>query len=171
VKRPATPQRALAGFAAGLLAIGVLLGLPSTSVLPAGAAQPSTGYSEVGLDGGVFAFGSASYFGSMGGQPLNGAIKGIVASPDGKGYWLFATDGGVFAFGDAPFVGSSAMPSNARIPSLAAVGMALNAPNLGYWLVTTDRGIFALSHACNTPYYGSISGTPLNGPVVGIAQT
>jgi hypothetical protein len=96
VNRPATPQRALAGFAAGLLAIGVLLGLPSTSVLPAGAAQPSTGYSEVGLDGGVFAFGSASYFGSMGGQPLNGAIKGIVASR------LFSIRRGAVFSGDPP---------------------------------------------------------------------
>ena len=28
---------------------------------------------------------------------------GIVAAPDGKGYWLVAKDGGVFAFGSARF--------------------------------------------------------------------
>ena len=48
--------------------------------------------------------------------------------------------------------------------------MALNAPNLGYWSVLSDGGISTLSNSCNTPYYGSIRGTPLNAPMVGMAQ-
>lgn len=50
------------------------------------------------------------------------------------------------------------------------VAMALNAPNLGYWSVLSDGGISTLSNSCNTPYYGSIRGTPLNAPMVGMAQ-
>src|ERR1700729_440740 len=87
--------------------------LLNTAPPPSG--PPATGYWEVALDGGVFAFGNAPYYGSMGERSLNGAIKGIVATPDGNGYWLFASDGGLFAFGDAPFLGSPALPSNARI--------------------------------------------------------
>ncbi len=57
-------------------------------------------------DGGIFAFGDAAFYGSMGGQPLDQPIVGIAATPDGHGYWEVASDGGIFAFGDAPFSGS-----------------------------------------------------------------
>ena len=55
----------------------------------------------MGSDGGVFAFGDAGFYGSMGGQELNAPMVGMAATPDGKGYWLVGADGGVFAFGDA----------------------------------------------------------------------
>ena len=102
----------LACLATSVFALGAggFAPLASGSLLntaPPHSGPPTTGYWEVALDGGVFAFGNASYYGSMGGQPLNGAIKGMVATPDGRGYWLFASDGGVFAFGDAPFFGFS----------------------------------------------------------------
>ncbi len=57
-------------------------------------------------DGGVFAYGTAPFEGSMGGRHLNAPIVGVAATPDGQGYWLVASDGGVFAFGDARFEGS-----------------------------------------------------------------
>lgn len=57
----------------------------------------------VGSDGGVGAFGSASFYGSMGGLPLNAPMVDIV--PDGStGYWLVGADGGIFAFGSAPAI-------------------------------------------------------------------
>ncbi len=59
-----------------------------------------------GADGGVFAFGRAGFYGSMGGHVLNQPIVGMAGTPDGRGYWLVARDGGVFAFGDAAFYGS-----------------------------------------------------------------
>jgi len=62
------------------------------------------GYWLVASDGGVFAFGDAGYFGSMGGQHLNQPIVGIAADNTTYGYWLVASDGGLFAFG-APFYG------------------------------------------------------------------
>jgi len=83
------------------------------------AASPDgKGYWEVASDGGVFAFGDAAFYGSMGNNTLNKPIVGMAASPDGKGYWEVASDGGVFAFGDATFAGS-------------AVGQTLDAPIVG----------------------------------------
>ena len=64
------------------------------------------GYWLVASDGGVFSFGDAQFYGSMGGTHLNAPVVGIAATPDGRGYWLVASDGGVFSFGDAPFEGS-----------------------------------------------------------------
>jgi hypothetical protein len=66
------------------------------------------GYWLVGSDGGVFAFGDASYYGSMGGQTLAAPVVGLVSTPDGLGYWLVGSDGGVFGFGDASYFGSGA---------------------------------------------------------------
>ncbi|HEX3947523.1 MAG TPA: hypothetical protein VHW47_07445, partial [Acidimicrobiales bacterium] len=55
---------------------------------------------------GVFTFGDATSYGSMGGKPLNAPIAYGVTDSTGSGYWLFGADGGVFTFGDARFQGS-----------------------------------------------------------------
>jgi hypothetical protein len=45
------------------------------------ATDPSTGgYWLVASDGGIFSFGDASFYGSMGGTPLNKPIVGMAAS-------------------------------------------------------------------------------------------
>ena len=68
------------------------------------AATPTGGgYWEVAADGGVFAYGNAQYWGSMGGKTLNSPIVGMAATPTAGGYWLVAADGGIFAFGNAKF--------------------------------------------------------------------
>jgi hypothetical protein len=127
-----------------------------------GASGP--GYNEVASDGGVFSFGGAQFYGSMGGKPLNQPIVGIAATPDGGGYWEVASDGGIFAFGDAPFEGSmGGKPLNKPI-----VGVASTPSGRGYWEVASDGGIFAFGDAA---FYGSMGGKPLNQPIVGIAAT
>lgn len=80
---------------------------------PAGPAGPGGatavvpgGYYTVAGDGGVFAFGSAKFYGSLGNLHLNSPIVAITVTPNDGGYYLFAGDGGVFAFGDAQFFGS-----------------------------------------------------------------
>jgi hypothetical protein len=60
----------------------------------------------VASDGGIFAFGNAQYFGSMGGHRIARPVVSVVAGPGGGGYWLVASDGGIFAFGDSAFLGS-----------------------------------------------------------------
>ena len=58
-------------------------------------------------DGGVYAFGTVPFLGSL---PALGThvddIVGIASTPNGGGYWEVASDGGLFAFGNAGFVGS-----------------------------------------------------------------
>ncbi len=78
------------------------------------------GYWLVGSDGGVFAFGDATFHGSLGATHLNAPIVGVAPTPDGAGYWLVGSDGGVFAFGDATFHGSlGATHLNAPIIGMA----------------------------------------------------
>jgi len=78
---------------------------PIIGVVPS---PDGAGYWLVASDGGIFAFGSAEYRGSipqvLPGVALNAPVNG--AMPYGNGYLMVATDGGIFAFSDKPFVGS-----------------------------------------------------------------
>jgi hypothetical protein len=64
------------------------------------------GYWIVGSDGGVFTYGDAGFYGSLGDTALEAPIVGMAATPTGCGYWLLGQDGGVFTFGDAQFLGA-----------------------------------------------------------------
>lgn len=116
------------------------------------------GYWMVGSDGGVFTFGDAAFFGSMGGQPLNSPVNGLVPDPDNVGYWLVAGDGGVFAF-EADFRGSmGGQPLNAPVVGMVSYGN-------GYLMVGADGGVFNFS---DLPFDGSLGADPPNVPVVAI---
>lgn len=83
----------------------VALNKPVVGIVPTCTGK---GYYLVAADGGVFTFGDAVFYGSMGGKTLNAPVVGLALTPTGKGYWLAAADGGVFTFGDASFDGSAA---------------------------------------------------------------
>ena len=123
----------------------------------------SLGYWEVAADGGIFNFGGANFYNSMGGMKLNSPIVGMAATADGKGYWLVASDGGVFAFGDAQYYGSM----GGKKLSAPVVGIASTPSGRGYWLVASDGGIFNFGDA---PFVGSMGGQHLNAPIVGLAS-
>ncbi len=146
----------LPGSAGGAVLDAPAVGLAST--------PDGQGYWLAAADGGVFAFGDASFYGSMGGKPLTRPIVGIAATPDGHGYWLVASDGGLFAFGDASFYGSMGGRPLAR----PVVGMASTPDGHGYWEVASDGGLFAFGDA---GFHGSMGGRALNRPVVGMAPT
>jgi hypothetical protein len=75
------------------------------------AATPGGGgYWLVASDGGIFAFGDARFYGSMGGQPLSAPMVGLTTSPLGNGYWMVGRDDSVYAFGDAPYEGGASSP-------------------------------------------------------------
>jgi len=131
-------------------------------VLP--ATSSNQGLVMTARDGGIFTFGDAGFYGSMGGKPLNEPVVGIAATPDRGGYWEVAADGGIFTFGDAGFYGSmGGKPLNEPV-----VGIAATPDGGGYWEVAADGGIFTFGDA---GFYGSMGGKPLNEPVTGIATT
>jgi len=122
------------------------------------------GYWLVGTDGGVFAYGDAGFYGSMGDHRPNAPVAGIARTNDGRGYWLVAYDGGVFAFGDATFSGSmGGKPLNGLMISIAA-----NPSGPGYWTAAQDGGVFAFGGA---PFLGSMADQPLARPVYNIAAS
>jgi hypothetical protein len=127
------------------------------------AATPDgRGYWEVASDGGIFNFGDAQFYGSMGGRPLDAPVVGLAATPDGRGYWEVASDGGIFNFGDAQFDGSmGGRPLDAPV-----VGLAATPDGDGYWEVASDGGIFSFGDA---QFDGSMGGRPLRAPIVGLA--
>ncbi len=115
----------------------------------------------VAADGGVFAFGGAQFYGSMGGQHLNAPVVGMAATPTGGGYWLVASDGGVFAFGDAAYFGSL----GDQLLNKPVVDMAVTPTGGGYWLVASDGGVFAFGDA---QFRGSGITISLTVPVVAL---
>ena len=137
---------------------------PAAPIVGMATSASGAGYWLVGTDGGVFSFGDARFFGSMGGQRLNRPIVGMAATPTGNGYWLVASDGGVFSFGDARFLGST---GNIRL-NQPIVAMAATPGGRGYWLVAADGGMFAFGDAT---FYGSTGGRRIPNPVVGMART
>ncbi len=118
------------------------------------------GYWFVAADGGLFSYGDARFFGSMGATRLNQPVVGMTAAPTGRGYWMVARDGGIFSFGTARFFGSTgAIRLNQPI-----VGMSASPTAHGYWFVAADGGIFSFG---DTRFFGSLAGSPA--PVVGMA--
>jgi Cu/Zn superoxide dismutase len=157
------PQTLETGDAGGRTLCGVITGKRA----PTGAftsAGPAAGYWLVGTDGGIFAFGDASFLGSTGNIKLARPVVGMAATPSGDGYWVVASDGGVFNYGDAPFAGSTgAIKLNQPV-----VGLAATPSGQGYWLVAADGGVFNYGDAA---LYGSLGGTKLNSPIVAMAAT
>jgi hypothetical protein len=140
-------------------------GLPDLGIVPNGPvldAIPTAtgrGYYMVGSDGGIFAFGDAEFFGSMGDERLNAPVQSLVPDPDGKGYWLVASDGGIFAFG-ADFHGSM----GDKVLNKPVTGMVPFGD--GYLMVAEDGGIFDFS---SFPFFGSLGDRTIPYPIVSVA--
>jgi hypothetical protein len=156
---PPTDQRGISRPQGSACDIGAYEYVPPTPPPP----PPLHGYWLAASDGGVFSFGNAAFYGSMGGVRLNNPVVGMAATPSGLGYWLVASDGGVFSFGDAAFYGSMG-DIHLNNP---VVAMAASPSGHGYWLVASDGGVFNFGDA---GFYGSAGGTALNKPIVGIAS-
>jgi hypothetical protein len=69
----------------------------------------------VANDGGVFSYGDATFFGSMGGIGLDRPVLTLARSPSDHGYAMATSDGAVFTFGDTQFYGSVISPGPLRV--------------------------------------------------------
>ena len=136
-----------------------------------------TGYWMTASDGGVFNFGSAGFYGSMGGSHLNSPIVGLAQTSDQGGYWEVGADGGIFNFGDAGFFGSMGGQPPQRadrghgrhpVPVGGAAGPAQpgRARATGWWPRTAGSSTSA-TPASTAPWAGS----HLNKPIVGMTAT
>ena len=131
----------------------------TTTTAPNNGGSSTQGYSLVGEDGSLYAFGTAKNVGDMKGKALNAPIIGVAYTPGGNGYWLVAKDGGIFTFGDAEFFGSmGGSPINSPV-----IGMAATPTGKGYWLFAGDGGIFTFGDA---KFFGSMGDQKLNAPVI-----
>jgi hypothetical protein len=191
--RPLLDKARLLALAALITAILVPVAAPATG------ATPRRGYWMVAADGGVFAFGSASY--QRPARDPGPAVVGIAATPSGAGYWLAGSDGRIVPAGDATDYGSSV---RAGVTAFAA-----RPQGDGYWVATatgavdsfgkagalggaavagTGRIVAMAPTASGTGYrlagadggvlsfgdaafFGSMGGVALNRPIVGMAPT
>ncbi len=134
------------------------LNKPVVGIVPTPNGQ---GYWLVAADGGVFSFGDASFYGSMGGKTLDSPVVGMASTPNGQGYWLVQANGGVIPFGNAQSFGSMA----GKYLNKPVVGIVPTANGQGYWLVAADGGVFSFGDAS---FYGSLGGDQLSAPAVSI---
>jgi hypothetical protein len=121
---------------------------PSLSGPMIASASVPGGYYMAGADGGVFSFGGAAFFGSLGDTTLNAPIVAMMAVPDGTGYWLVAADGGVFTFGSATFYGGL----GDVVLDYPVTAAELSDTACGYRLTASDGGVFTFGDAY---FYGS----------------
>ncbi len=133
------------------------------------ATPDGAGYWLVAADGGVFAYGDATFEGSWSGTVPGVPVVGMASTSDGKGYWLVDSIGEVTALGDATAHGSlDSIRSSGGSLNGPVVGMAAGPGGAGYWLIAADGGVFAYGDAA---FEGSAATLPLNAPVVGMAAT
>jgi len=82
----------------------------------------------------VTAEGDAGSYGAP--SELNAPLAGIVATADGRGYWLVAADGGCSPTGNAAFEGSLGNTAPAHL----VMAIAATPSGHGYWLVNSGIG-------------------------------
>jgi hypothetical protein len=121
-------------------------GLPNSLDAPIVGMVPSfddRGYFMVASDGGVFAFGDATFEGSCPGiGGCSGSAVDVMPYQSGKGYWLVTSTGNVYAFGNAPHLGS---PGQQSSPITSGVSMTVFPPGntvYGYWILDADGQVF-----------------------------
>ncbi len=126
------------------------LNAPIVGIVPS---HDGRGYFLVANDGGVFAFGDATFEGScpgIGGCFSSGSgIVSVMTDESGNGYWVVSYIGEVHAFGDATNYGGPA----SHLPYATLVTSAVRTPSgNGYWILFSDGEIYSYGDAT---YLGS----------------
>ncbi|MGE0706443.1 MAG: glycoside hydrolase family 25 protein [Planctomycetota bacterium] len=108
-----------------------------------GIAPNSTGngFWTISKDGGVQAYGDATFRGTWSAQHAQPVI-GITRSASGLGYWAYTADGKVKAYGDATDQGGLT-----AAPSAPVTAMAATPSKRGYWLFGRDGEVHAFGDA------------------------
>lgn len=128
--------------------------------------ESGSGYFLVASDGGVFAFGDATFAGSCPGVGgCAGAAVSVVPDASGLGYWVVTNTGNVYAFGDAGYFGAPGAQSS-PITSAAATQPS----GLGYYVLDAKGDVFNYGDAKS---FGSLppGATSVTNPATSIFVT
>ena len=142
---------------------------PPSSAPGAGAtdAPAASGYWMLSAPGHVYGFGAAPDHGGAEGHVAPGArATHLEPTPTGNGYWIVDSAGHVTAAGDARPLGDVAAGGLARGETVTS--LSATPTGQGYWLFTTRGRVLTFGDAV---HYGDMSGTALNGPVLGSIPT
>ena len=125
---------------------------------PIGANQGS-GYWMLTTQGTVYGFGDAQNLGNI----SFSTTVDIEPTASGRGYWMLSPDGRLYGKGDAgPFMTQQLALGE------KAVSLSATPTGMGCWIFT-DRGrVLPLGDA---QFFGDMSGTPLNGSILGSVAT
>jgi myo-inositol-hexaphosphate 3-phosphohydrolase len=124
------------------------------------SATNKSGYWMVGSEGKVYAFGEAKTFGDANLPPGAQAVD-LEPTPSGNGYWIIDDLGNVYARGDAmpqPVLNRSKLTTGEVVTSLSSTK-----EGKGYWIFTSLGQVIPFGDAV---FYGDMSKTKLNGPVL-----
>jgi myo-inositol-hexaphosphate 3-phosphohydrolase len=131
------------------------------TTLPPVQTANRSGYWMVGSDGRVYNFGDAKAYGDVSLAPGAQAVD-LEPTPSGNGYWIVDDMGHIFARGDARTFGGdvdrSMLSSTEVITSISATKTGN-----GYWVFTNLGRAIPFGDAV---FYGDMSKTKLNGPVL-----
>ena len=163
----------------GLESLGDLRGVHLQAPIVAAIAAPGAGFPDEGgylliaADGGVFAFGTTRFPGSLAGHPLPAPIVGVERAVSfvpgvNAGYRLVDAVGHVYTLGAASFLGDLADTP----PAAPVVGIidsvAQGARHDGYLIATADGKVFAFGSG---DWQGDASKYHLNAPIAGIVRS
>jgi hypothetical protein len=139
--------------------------IPGLGIHPAGSGLPNSlnapivgmvssadgkGYFMVASDGGVFAFGDATFSGSCPGSGgCSGAAVAVVPTlMTGSGYWLMTATGHVYGFG-VPSYGEPGPQSSPMTSMSTSVDHYSSLYNGGYFILDANGQVFAYGNAAN----------------------
>jgi hypothetical protein len=140
------------------------------AVQPAAGSGPS-GYWLLGSDGTVYSFGDAVSHGdpsaSLAATNGSGArAVDLEPTPSGQGYWVLDSRGRIRAFGDAAHLGDAVSAKLA--PGETPASLSATPTGAGYWVFTNRGRAIPFGDAA---FLGDMTGTTLNGPVLGSVAT
>jgi uncharacterized delta-60 repeat protein len=128
-----------------------------------GQVRIPSGYWMLTGDGAVAGFGDAKNYGRFAHEYH---WVDIEPARFGKGYWGLSSDGAVVNLGSAKHFGG---PMYGSLPAgETAASLSATPSGNGYWIFTNRGRVLAYGDA---PFLGDMSGTKLNGPVLGSVAT